>query len=56
MDKRSIQWKKELLRLGISTWLGNLGILKLAEKLGMKIEVEYRKARIVNGELFDTVS
>ena len=48
--------KKELLRLGISTWSGNLGMIKLAEKLGMKKEAEYRKARIVNGEHFDSVS
>lgn len=48
--------KKEIIRLGISTWSGNIGMIKLAEKLGMQKEAEYRKARIVNGEYFDSIS
>ncbi len=48
--------KREILRIGISTWSGNMGMIKLAEKLGMRKEAEYRKARIVNGEHFDSVS
>lgn len=48
--------KKEIVRLGLSTWSGNDGMLKLAQKLGMKKEAEYRKARIVKGEYFDSIS
>ncbi len=48
--------KKDIIRLGLSTWSGNFGMIKLAEKLGMKKEAEYRKARIVNGAYFDSVS
>lgn len=48
--------KNNIIRLGITTWSGNAGIIKLAKKLGMKEEARYRKARIVNGEYFDSVS
>ncbi|MDD2917069.1 MAG: GNAT family protein [Candidatus Gracilibacteria bacterium] len=45
-----------LVRLGLTTWSGNIGMMKLSEKLGFKKEAVYRKARIVNGEYFDSVS
>lgn len=45
-----------LVRLGVSTWSGNERMMKLAEKLGFKKEAIYRKARIVNGKYFDSVS
>lgn len=48
--------KPELARLGFTTWSGNKGMMRLAEKLGMKKEAEIRKARIVDGEYFDSVS
>lgn len=48
--------KKEIIRLGISTWSGNFGMIKLADKLGMKKEAQYRKARIINGNYFDSIS
>ena len=48
--------KKELVRLGLTTWSGNLGMICLAEKLGMKREAEYRKARIVAGKYYDSIS
>lgn len=48
--------KRNIIRLGITTWSGNEGMIKLAKKLGMKEEARYRKARIVNGEYFDSVS
>ncbi|SOS48870.1 Putative HD superfamily hydrolase (fragment) [Tenacibaculum dicentrarchi] len=48
--------KKEIVRIGISTWSGNYGMIRLAEKLGMIEEARYRKARIINGEYFDSVS
>lgn len=45
-----------LVRLGLSTWSGNIRMMKLAEKLGLKKEAMYRKARIVEGEYYDSVS
>ena len=47
---------EQIVRLGLSTWSGNSGMIKLAEKLGMKKEAEYRMARIVNGKYFDSIS
>ena len=46
----------KLVRLGLSTWSGNHRMMKLAEKLGLKKEAVYRKARIVDGEYYDAVS
>ncbi|BDS11630.1 GNAT family N-acetyltransferase [Aureispira anguillae] len=48
--------KENIVRLGLTTWSGNIGMMKLAEKLGMKKEAEYRKARIVAGKYYDSVS
>lgn len=48
--------KKQIVRLGLTTWSGNIGMIRLAKKLGMKKEATYRNARIVNGEYFDAVS
>lgn len=45
-----------IVRLGLTTWSGNIGMIKLAEKLNMKQEAVYRKARIVRGEYYDSVS
>lgn len=47
---------KQLVRIGLTTWSGNIGMMKLSEKLGMNIEARYRKARIVNGEYYDSIS
>ena len=46
----------DIVRIGLTTWSGNKGMIKLAEKLGLKKEAEYRKARIVNGKYYDSVS
>ena len=48
--------RPELVRIGLSTWSGNLRMMKLAEKLGLKQEAIYRKARIVAGQYYDSVS
>ncbi len=48
--------KPELVRLGLSTWSGNLRMMSLAEKLGLTKEAVYRKARIVNNEYYDAIS
>lgn len=50
------QTKQEIVRLGLTTWSGNIGMIKLAQKLGMKKEAVYRKARIVDGKYYDSVS
>lgn len=45
----------ELVRLDMRTWSGNHGMMKLAEKLGFKLEATFRKARIVKGEYYDSI-
>lgn len=45
-----------IVRLGLSTWSGNTGMIHLAEKLGMQKEAVYRKARVVNGVYYDSIS
>ena len=45
----------EIVRLDMRTWSGNMGMMKLAEKLSYKLEAVFRKARIVNGEYFDSI-
>lgn len=47
--------RPELARLGLATWSGNRGMMRLAEKLGFKEEARFRKARIINGEFFDSM-
>ena len=44
------------VRLGLTTWSGNMGMMRLSEKLGLKQEACYRKARIVKGQYYDSVS
>lgn len=44
-----------LHRLGMSTWSGNVRMIKAAAKLGMKEEARVREARIVDGEYYDAV-
>ncbi|MCP4426555.1 MAG: GNAT family N-acetyltransferase, partial [Chloroflexi bacterium] len=42
-----------IVRLDIRTWSGNIGMMRLAEKLGFKEEARFRDARIVNGDYYD---
>lgn len=44
-----------LVRLDLRTWSGNIGMMKLAEKLGFKLEARFRDARIVNGDYYDSI-
>ncbi len=46
----------EIVRIGLSTWSGNIGMMRVSEKLGLKQEACYKKARIVKGEYYDSVS
>lgn len=48
--------RQELIRIGLTTWSGNLRMMALATKLGMLKEATYRKARIVDNEYYDSVS
>lgn len=41
------------VRLDLRTWSGNLGMMRVAEKLGFQQEAVFRKARIVDGEYYD---
>lgn len=48
--------KKDIVRIGLTTWSGNERMMKLSEKLGFKCEAKYRNARIVDGKYYDSVS
>lgn len=43
----------QLARLDLRTWSGNIGMMRLAEKLGFREEARFRKARIVDGTYHD---
>lgn len=43
----------QLARSDLRTWSGNIGMMRLAEKVGYQQEARFRKARIVNGEHYD---
>ena len=45
----------ELERLDLRTWSGNHGMMRLAEKLGYRMEARFRKARVVDGQHFDAL-
>ncbi|SFT02945.1 GNAT family N-acetyltransferase [Marininema halotolerans] len=45
----------DVARVGISTWSGNERMIRLAQRIGMIEEGRIRKARIVNGEYFDSI-
>ncbi len=46
----------EIVRIGLTTWSGNFGMIAVSEKLGLKREACFRKARIVGGKYYDSVS
>ncbi len=48
--------KADLVRLGLTTFSANTGMMCVSEKIGMQCEARYRKARIVNGEYYDSIS
>jgi RimJ/RimL family protein N-acetyltransferase len=43
----------KFVRLDLRTWSGNIGMIKLAQKLGFQEEAVFRMARIVDGEFYD---
>ena len=50
------QLKPEIVRIGLTTWSGNERMMRLAEKIGLKLEARYINARKLNGEYYDSVS
>ncbi|WP_245339167.1 GNAT family N-acetyltransferase [Paenibacillus shirakamiensis] len=44
-----------IARIGITTWSGNVRMMRTAEKIGLQVEGRMRKCRIVNGEHFDSI-
>lgn len=45
----------EIGRVGLTTWSGNERMIKVAEKVGMKLEGRMRKCRYYNGEYYDSI-
>ncbi len=43
----------DIVRLDLRTWSGNIGMIKLAEKLGFVEEARFRLARLVNHVAYD---
>lgn len=43
----------DFARLDLRTWSGNIGMMRLALKLGFQEEARFRKARIVDGQFYD---
>lgn len=46
----------KIVRLDLRTWSGNIGMIKLAEKLGFHCEAKFRNARIVNDTYYDSLA
>jgi len=46
---------KDIVRLDLRTWSGNIGMMKLGKKLGFKEEARFRNARIVKGQYYDSI-
>lgn len=44
-----------IARLDLRTWSGNVGMMRLAAKLGFREEARFRRARIVGGEYYDAL-
>lgn len=44
-----------LVRVGFTTWSGNKRMIRVGEKLGMKMEARIRKVRFYNGEYYDSI-
>lgn len=47
---------EEIENIGLTTWSGNIGMMKVAEKLGMTLEASIRKVRYYNGVYYDSIS
>ncbi len=47
--------RMDLVRIGLTTWSANIGMMKLAEKLGMQQEACLRKCRLWQGKYYDSI-
>ena len=45
----------EIERVGLTTWSGNPGMMRLSEKLGMTQEARIRKVRYYKGTYYDSI-
>jgi RimJ/RimL family protein N-acetyltransferase len=45
----------EIQHLGCTTWSGNVGMMRLAEKCGLQLEGRIRKVRFWQGKFYDSV-
>lgn len=45
----------EIGRVGLTTWSGNERMIKVAEKIGMKLEGRMRKCRYYQGTYYDSI-
>ncbi|UCE08285.1 MAG: GNAT family N-acetyltransferase, partial [bacterium] len=45
----------EVERIGLTTWSGNIRMMKCAEKLGMKLEGRLRRCRYYQGHYYDSI-
>ncbi|WP_202080558.1 GNAT family N-acetyltransferase [Caldalkalibacillus salinus] len=45
----------QLVRLGLTTWSGNIRMVRCAEKIGMIEEARIRKARYYDGVYYDSI-
>ena len=45
----------DICRIGVTTWSGNLGMMRLGEKLGMRQEAVIRKVRHWQGRYWDSI-
>lgn len=48
--------RPQLVRLGLVTWSGNGGMMRLAEKLHYQLEARIRMARVVGKQYYDSLS
>jgi RimJ/RimL family protein N-acetyltransferase len=44
-----------LVRVGFTTWSGNVRMIRVGEKLGMQMEARIRKVRYYEGEYYDSI-
>jgi len=47
---------KKLTRLDLRTWSGNIGMVKLSQKLGFEEEARFRGACIIDGKYYDSLA
>ena len=47
--------KMEIGRVGLTTWSGNERMMKVAEKIGMRLEGRMRNCRYYNGTYYDSI-